>query len=345
MKDSIKNITSLAIIGLGVFLLLKLQILIIYLFISLVLSITVTPVNNKICSMKIRGVQINRNVAAFVCLLLITSFISLIILLMSPLIIKELQIVSSIKIDDIQEFLNMISSKVNQKTGRSSVNFDFINILNSLDSSVKYFFESIIDILGNLFLAFFSILFISFFMIRDRALFKEKIIKYLSNIINESKQKVNTIIYFIRRYVVGISLQISLLFILFGLGMEILNIPHPWTLAIFAAIINIIPYFGPIIGFIFATIIIGTTCLDTNSIDLISPLIIKSFLLFGIIQSIDNFIIQPTIFSRAFKAHPLEIFFVAMSAGLIGGIMWMVIAMPLYSMLRIIFSELITNIK
>ena len=71
MKDSIKNITSLAIIGLGVFLLLKLQILIIYLFISLVLSITVTPVNNKICSMKIRGVQINRNVAAFVCLLLI----------------------------------------------------------------------------------------------------------------------------------------------------------------------------------------------------------------------------------------------------------------------------------
>ena len=345
MKESIKNITTLLIISLIIFFLLKIQILIIYIFISLVLSITVTPINNKICNIKIRGFQINKNIAAFMCLLLISLFISLIVFLMSPLIIKEFQIVSSIKIDDIQELLNMISSKVNQKTGRSNVNFDVISILTSLDSSVKIFFESIIDILGNLFFAIFSILFISFFMIRDRTLFKDQIIKYLSSIISESNLKVNTIIYFLRRYVIGISTQISFLFILFGLGMQILNIPHPWTLAIFAAIINIIPYFGPIIGFIFASIIIGTTCLDNNSIDLIFPLIIKAFLLFGIIQSIDNFIIQPTIFSRAFKAHPLEIFFVAISAGFIGGIMWMIIAMPIYSMLRIIFSELITNIK
>ena len=62
-------------------------------------------------------------------------------------------------------------------------------------------------------------------------------------------------------------------------------------------------------------------------------------------QSLDNFIIQPTIFSRAFKAHPLEIFFIAMTAGFIGGILWMIIAMPVYTILRIIFSELVTNFK
>jgi predicted PurR-regulated permease PerM len=75
------------------------------------------------------------------------------------------------------------------------------------------------------------------------------------------------------------------------------------------------------------------------------PGIIKLIVLFLCIQSIDNFILQPTIFSRAFQAHPLEIFIVAVSAGLIGGVMWMVIAMPLYTMIRIIFSELIINIK
>ena len=105
------------------------------------------------------------------------------------------------------------------------------------------------------------------------------------------------------------------------------------------------PYFGPLIGFTFTSIIIGTIYLDTNMIEMILPLIIKSFFLFGTVQCIDNFILQPSIYSKAFNAHPLEIFFIALSAGFIGGLMWMIIAMPLYTIIRIIFSELLINLK
>ena len=62
-------------------------------------------------------------------------------------------------------------------------------------------------------------------------------------------------------------------------------------------------------------------------------------------QTIDNILLQPTIYSRALKAHPLEIFFIVFAAGFIGGIMWMIIAMPIYTILRITFSELMTKTK
>ena len=188
----------------------------------------------------------------------------------------------------------------------------------------------------------FSILFISFFLIRDKALLKQYAIKSY-HIFCQNQNKINMIIYFIRRY--WLTDTNKYIFILFGIGMMILNLPNPWTLALFAAVINIIPYFGPLIGFVFTVTMVGTVYLDQNMIELILPLIVKTFILFGSVQAFDNFFLQPTIFSRAFKAHPLEIFFIAMAAGFIGGILWMIIAMPVYTIMRITFSELITNFK
>ena len=164
--------------------------------------------------------------------------------------------------------------------------------------------------------------------------------------IPDAKKKINTIIYFIRRYFIGLCTQTLSLFIIFGIGMSILKLPHAWTLAVFAAVINIIPYFGPLIGFAFTTTVIGSVCSSNpEMLEFFLPLTIKSFFLFGTIQSIDNFILQPTIYAKAFNTHPLEIFFIAMTAGLFGGIMWMIIAMPVYTIIKVLFAELITNLK
>ena len=348
MKISTQNIILLGLIGLVFFLILKIQLLLIYLFISLVLSITINPISNWICNIKISKFYINKTLAAIFCLLIIVGCTSLIGYIISPLIIEEVQIISSIQITEVQEFLNVATEQINKKLASVNINLevnfsDLLNILNI--SSITGLFQSMLGILGNIFMAIFSILFMSFFMIRDKFILKEKAIKMMSYFVPKSKEKINTIIYFIRRYFVGLSIQTLILFVLFGLGMVILKLPNPWILAVFAAVINVIPYFGPLIGFAFTTTMIGVIYLDQNMIDMIIPLIAKSFFLFGMIQSIDNFILQPTIFSRAFKAHPLEIFFVAVSAGLIGGLLWMIIAMPVYTIIRIIFSELLTNLK
>ena len=348
MKESIKNTIFLLLIGIGLFLLTKIQLLIIYLFISLVISITINPLSNWICSITIFKRAIYKTISSFLCLFIVSIIALLFGYILSPLIIEEVHIISSVQIDQIQTFLNIAGTEINEKF--DSLNLDIeinlIDLLNSLNiSSIKGIFQSMLEIFGNIFMAICSILFISFFLIRDKELLKEKVINIMSYAIPNSKKKINTIIYFIRRYFIGLCIQTTILFLLFGITMSLLKLPNPWTLAVFAAIINIIPYFGPLIGFTFTSVIVGTIYLDQNMINLILPLIVKCFCLFGLVQSIDNFLIQPTIYSKAFNAHPLEIFFVALSAGFIGGLMWMIIAMPVYTIIRIVFSELLGNIQ
>ena len=348
MKESIKNIILLGLVILSFFLIPQIQLLIIYFFISIVISISINPLNNFICNIKISKFQINKSVSAIICLLLFSSLLSLILWIISPLIMREFQIISSVNLNETQDFLNILTKDINDKIGLTNINLgdyfsEFIHIIDM--SSISGVFQSMFSVLGNMFLTIFSIAFISFFLLRDKNLLKGKAIQKMALLTPKSKEKINTIIFFIRRYFLGLCLQTTIMFILFGLAMMICNIPNAWTFALFAAVINVIPYFGPLIGFIFTIILAGTFQLDLDIGSSIWPLITKCFFLFIIVQTIDNLILQPTIFSRALQAHPLEIFFVVCSAGFIGGIMWMIIAMPIYTILKIIFSELTTQLR
>ena len=81
------------------------------------------------------------------------------------------------------------------------------------------------------------------------------------------------------------------------------------------------------------------------AINIIIPIIIKSFFLFGFVQSIDNFLIQPSIYSKAFNAHPLEIFLVIIIGGLLFGIIGMITAVPCYTALKVILKEFLSDNK
>jgi len=348
MKKTTQSIILLVLLASLVFLITKIQLLIIYVFIATVLAITINPLSNFLCGLKIFKYKINTTVSAIICLSLISTMGTLIGYILSPIIIEEIQILSSIQLDEIESFLTLLTNEVNKKFSSYNLNFklDFKSLINNLNiSSVGDVFQSMFEILGNIFLAIFSILFIAFFMIRDKSLLKKNAIKSLSLFITDSEKKINMIIFFIRRYFGGLCLQTTIIYLLFGLGMSILKLPNPWTLALFAAVVNIIPYFGPLIGFFFTVTMVGSFYIDQSMINLLVPFIIKTFILFSSVQCIDNFFIIPSIYSRAFKAHPLEIFLVAMAAGFIGGIMWMIIAMPVYTILRIILSELILSLE
>ena len=52
-------------------------------------------------------------------------------------------------------------------------------------------------------------------------------------------------------------------------------------------------------------------------------------------QLIDNFIYQPVIYSTSIKAHPLEIFIVFLMAGHLGGTIGMLVAIPAYTVVRV----------
>ena len=112
-----------------------------------------------------------------------------------------------------------------------------------------------------------------------------------------------------------------------------------------SGILNIIPYLGPFIGDFLAVIMALLFHLN-NSVEM--PLLLFLIIvlaIFIVTQFIDNYVFQPLIYSNSVKAHPLEIFLIILIAGQIGGVFGILIAVPLYTVLRVIASEFLSQSK
>jgi predicted PurR-regulated permease PerM len=62
-------------------------------------------------------------------------------------------------------------------------------------------------------------------------------------------------------------------------------------------------------------------------------------------QLVDNFFSQPFIFSKSVKSHPLEIFLVIIIAGILFGIVGMIVAIPAYTAIKVILKEFLSGYK
>ena len=336
MKKKTSNIWGLFIGFSLLFLFWKLSILFAYLFISIILAIVLNPLNKKLQFHKL-----NRVLSSSICILIIFLVIFILGFVGSPIILDEIETISKIDYNNFQNYLNNWISDINDFLKKYNINSniksdEIFSLLNF--TSFTSLFAKTFSLLGNVFLASFSICFITFFLLKDTEILKDKFLKFISSYISKSEEKLIEITYYLRRYFTGLITQLSILFFCYGIGMDFLNIQHAWVIALFAAIINIIPYVGPIIGFSFASIIIITT---TQNIDLIPNLLLKTFILFAIIQNSDNFIFQPMIFSKILKIHPLEIFTIVLAAGMLGGIVWMLLAIPSYAVIKILAGNIL----
>ena len=336
MKKKTNNIWGLFIGFSLIFLFWKLSILFAYLFISIILAIVLNPLNKKLQFHKL-----NKLFSSLICILIIFLVIFILGFVGSPIILDEIETISKIDYNNFQNYLNNWISDINDFLKKYNINSniksdEIFSLLNF--TSFTSLFAKTFSLLGNVFLASFSICFITFFLLKDTEILKDKFLKFISSYISKSEEKLIEITYYLRRYFTGLITQLSILFFCYGIGMDFLNIQHAWVIALFAAIINIIPYVGPIIGFSFASIIVITT---TQNIDLIPNLLLKTFILFAIIQNSDNFIFQPMIFSKILKIHPLEIFTIVLAAGMLGGIVWMLLAIPSYAVIKILAGNIL----
>ena len=145
------------------------------------------------------------------------------------------------------------------------------------------------------------------------------------------------------RYFIGICVEILLVFTLNAIGLYFIGIENCLIIALFTGVINVIPYIGPLIGILFGTIIVVTTNYTLDWSTEILPIIGYTGGIMIVTQLLDNFIFQPFIYSNSVNAHPLEIFLVILIAGNIYGIIGMMVAIPAYSVLRVIIKEIRDN--
>ncbi len=233
---------------------------------------------------------------------------------------------------------------VNQDDGLLDIQEGIYNYLNP--SIIPKIFSSFIGFFGNILVAIMSVLFIAFFFLKEQGLFNNMITSVLPNRYEgQTFTAIDQSSKLLIRYFVGVVAQIMIITIFVSLALSILGVKNALLIGFFAALMNIIPYIGPILGASFAVLITLSSNLALPFYDEMLPLLFKVMGVFMLMQLLDNFILQPNIFSKSVKAHPLEIFIVVLMGAKIGGILGMVVAIPIYTVLRVLAKVFLSEFK
>jgi predicted PurR-regulated permease PerM len=202
------------------------------------------------------------------------------------------------------------------------------------------FFNSIIGTISSFGVGLVSVFFISFFFLKDKVQFIVGMKKILPN--DHEEQILNSIEktrLLLTRYFLGLLLQLTIIFILYLIVLLIFGVENAIVIAFLCGLLNVIPYVGPFIASILAGILTMLSNIGNDFQDVILPTTIYVSIGFFIVQLIDNNISSPIIFSKSVNSHPLEIFLVILIIGTLFGITGMIIAVPLYTTLKVIGKE------
>jgi predicted PurR-regulated permease PerM len=205
-------------------------------------------------------------------------------------------------------------------------------------------FSSLINALGSIAAALFAIIFITFFFLKEENLFSGFLRAIIPNQYEENvRNALDTTSRLLTRYFGGILAQITIITLYVTLAMSIFGIKNALLIGFFAALINVIPYIGPIIGAAFGIFITISSNLELDFYTELFPMLVTVAAIFASMQLLDNMVLQPWIFSRSVMAHPLEIFIVVLMGARIGGIVGMVLAIPSYTVLRVIARSFLSE--
>jgi predicted PurR-regulated permease PerM len=330
--------------------------ILVYLLVSIVISAILRPLTDYVDSVEVFGLNIPRLGAVFLSFLVLAVIPVLFVLLFVPLILEQInvlqnldyqQIIASTKptIDSIEQFI-IYNFQPKQQSGflLASVNANVTTLIAGLQ--IGEVLNYLLSFTGSVLIYMVSVGFITFILLYEKGLARRIL---LSNIPNQYFEVVITTVFKIERllsnYLLGLLMQVAIMFSVIALGLGILGVKYALTIAIFMAIINLIPYLGPAIGFLFGVFVVVSTDADATNFNHWLFDMLRIAPVFAIAVALDNLLVQPIIFSKSVKAHPLEIFIAIFAGATLAGPLGMLVAIPTYTILRVSYRELTTGYR
>jgi len=338
-KGILRAVGTIVGIAVLIFFLYEIQSVLIYLAIAAVLSLIARPIMTFLKD----KLRLPNLVAVLITMTLFMLAIFGIISMFIPLIVQQGYNISLLNTSELHENIKTLLIQIKQYF--SSRGIDITNQIKDLDlaSNLKIipsFLNTILATVGSISMGLFSVLFILFFFLKDKEILHE----FVLTVTPDGKEErlmnsLNKISKLLSRYFIGLIIQIAILFTIYSIILLASGIESALVIAFLAAILNIIPYIGPLIGGILMLTLTMTSNLEYDFQTVILPTTIWVFIGYMVAQMIDNFFSQPIIFSKSVKSHPLEIFLIIIIGGLLFGIAGMIIAVPTYTALKVIFKE------
>lgn len=327
----------------------------VYIIIAAVLSIIGRPLVKRIIRIKLGRFTISRSIASLFTLLLMLAIFVGFIWFFVPLISDQAKVIGNIDINEtlahfkgtikaIENFLVETNIIQHGETIETALKTQVESVISM--ATFSNLFSNLLGATGSFLMGVFSILFITFFFLQDENML-ENIVILIAPAKQESKikhimQKTRSLL---SRYFIGLLGEVLTMMTLLTIGLTIIGVKNALFIGFFGGLLNIIPYLGPLIGGAIAVMFGITTSLSMGMYDQLLWLSIGIVAVWLIANAIDNVFYQPFIYSSIVKARPLEIFLVIIMAGSLAGIPGMILAIPSYTVLRIVAKEFLGDMK
>ena len=349
MKQVLKYAAYIILLVVAGYMIWRFSFMIVWILIAAVISFVGQPIVRFLDKVHIRKWRVPHSLSAGISLLFIVLIFFGFIAIFVPLIVSQAQTISKIDVSllahNLQGPLQWIDDKSHSigviPEGQTLQDFIVIKAKSLVNiGSVSSVINSFFEVAGTVFIGMVSVLFIAFFFMKEENMFEDILLLFVpeehhkatSKIIADSKN-------LLMRYFIGVMLEVLGVMSIIAIGLWIFGVENALLIGFFGGIMNIIPYIGPVIGTIIGITLGVTATLAAGAYDQLLPVLAK---LTGVILTahfIDNNVLVPLIYSKSVKAHPLEIFFVIIMGGSLAGIPGMLVAIPVYTVLRVIAKE------
>ena len=344
-KGILKAIVYVIGATLLLFFLFKVQTIIVYILVAAIISLIGLPIVNFLN----KKLKFNNTLAVVITIVALMGLLTSIISLFIPLVTEQSRNLSLLNMTELQASVESLNQKIINYLSNKNIDLGQSITKNKLFSKVDYsfipnFLNSIISGFGSFSIALFSIIFISFFLLKDSQLLQHGVLTFVTDRnVDGTKRSMHKIKSLLSRYFVGLIMQLTILFLIYTVVLLIFGVNNAIVIAFLCALLNLIPYVGPVISLGLMVLLTMTSFIGSDFQSVILPKTLYVLIGFMIGQLVDNFFSQPLIFSKSVKSHPLEIFLVIMIAGVLFGVVGLIVAIPLYTSIKVILKEFLSD--
>lgn len=329
-----------------------------YIVLAVVLSLLCKPVMGLLSNIRIKGRAFPVPLQAVLSLIIVLLLFLLVVTQIFPVVAGIVKAISvnlansdySLPVDSYKIFMADINTwliehfpdfgpdfRVEKAVGKFLLKVFDAGSVSSLVEYMASFFVS----LG---VGLFSVVFISFFFIKSPDLFGRIISSFVPDMMeNRVIDAIADIEHLLSRYFVGLVIEVLGVALLNFLGLAVvarIGVRPAVGIAFIAGLMNIIPYVGPLVGGAIGTLLAVVLKFSAAGMSInFWGFVLIVIAIFALTQVVDNFLFQPLIYSTSIKASPLEIFIVLLIAGHLAGVLGMLVAIPSYTVLRVIASR------
>lgn len=280
--------------------------------------------------------KVNKSLGILLIYFVAASIIFLIVYNLGPILQKQMTSL----IDNAPYLLESARLKIielqhNEWLSRFQTNGKLINLTDQVYKYLSYSLSNIgtnvvnfIGLVTNIVTVLLMVPFILFYMLKEGENIPKLIVRFLPKSQREhGYQILLDLDKALSSYIQGQIFISMCVGIMLYIGYVIIGIDYSLVLAVAAMLVNVIPFLGPFIASVPAVIVAM----------LMSPgMVVKVLIVVVIAHQIEGNILSPQIMGRSLSIHPLTIISLLLVSGSLGGVLGLILAIPIYAVLKVI---------